>query len=171
MNKKIGGSFESSLIINVLGSRGRSIALGLGIYLNYYAAFKRCALLKTYKVLAAKVHEAVIMLGIAALYGYHIAFSRSNLVPNESFGSFIKAEAAYTIKLSGIYEYVGGGRSEAFRNCGNGELDTVSSHSTVCKVKYSGSTVIKCSVIVLGVAANYGNEVLLCIFNSVKNKS
>ena len=171
VKKKVFGCFESSLVVYVFGCFGRNIAICLGIYLNYDTTFNRRALLKAHKCLSTKVNEFVIVGCVSALNGNHVAFCGSNLVPVKDLSRIIEAEAAYAIKISGVNEYIRGRGCVTVCNCSNGKLDTVIGHSTVSEVVHSGSTVIKISVLVLGVAAHNGNEILLCVVNGTVYKS
>ena len=166
--KKICRRSENSLGINELGSSGRIVTFGLRINLNNDTAFSSITSLKAYESLRTKVNKVVVVRGVAALNRNHIAFCRCNLVPNKGLGSFVKTEAANAIKVLGNRENVRCRGSVAICYCGNGKLNTVCSHGAVSKVEGSGRTVIKCSVIMVGIATHYGDNVLLCIFNGVE---
>ena len=149
-------------------SVGRIVAVGLGVNLYHDTAIKRCALLQADRGLASVIEEGMRVCGIAAGYGYHIGSSVCHFIPNNGLCCCIVAESGNGRKLSAVNKFLGYGGRIALSNCGNGEADTALGHCAVCEVEGSGCAVIKIGVLMIGVAANNGNQIFFSMLNRVE---
>ena len=164
---EIGGGCKNGLADGQLTCSRSSITGGLGVNLDHNVAL---TVLQADRGHGTIVHQHMVVRGVAALHGYHVVSSVCNLVPEYGLGSIVKTKALDCSKALAVDELTGGGGSIAIGYGSHGEANAAGGHHTVGKVVGNGCTVIKIGVLVVGVAAHNGDQVLLGILYGIEQQ-